>query len=35
MLSERLIAEETIDGEELAQLLASRDAPAHPVTVVG
>ncbi len=35
LLAERLIAEETIDGEELEQLLASGDAPAHPVTVVG
>ncbi len=35
VLAERLIAQETIDGEELELLLASGDAPAHPVTVVG
>lgn len=33
-LAERLIAEETIDGNELEQLLAAGDAPARPVSVV-
>jgi ATP-dependent Zn protease len=35
LLAERLIAEETIDGEELERLLASGHTRAHAVTVVG
>lgn len=34
LLAERLIAEETIDGDELAQLLAAGEAPAPTVSVV-
>jgi hypothetical protein len=34
LLAERLIVEETIDGDELQRLLAVGDAPAPPVVVV-
>ena len=33
LLAERLIAEETIDGEELEQLLAAGEAPVRAVVV--